>query len=93
MDNDLKKKVFDEIVSQYKGFFWHNRGQQRALAKELGLNPASGKNTAFLKVICRTSNCVSRPCRFGKSCNKQEATWQFIERLTVESVMIRSFES
>ena len=41
MSDDLKKKVFDEIVSQYKGFFWHDRGQQRALAKELGLNPAS----------------------------------------------------
>lgn len=41
MDDDLKKRLFKEVVSQYKGLFWSDRGQQRALAKELGLNPAS----------------------------------------------------
>ena len=41
MDHDLKKRLFKEVVSQYKGFFWRDRGQLRALAKELGLNPAS----------------------------------------------------
>lgn len=41
MDKEFRKLAFEQVIAQYEGKFWKERGKQSALAAVFGISPAS----------------------------------------------------